>query len=240
MLVCMLFWNIGCAGAGNLTPHVQLSSYQHLADAHKLHWQVSTLASCIHPRVTTTCYCMPLLSQQSQTHQQSPAASLKQATLCMRTTISVVPMLSILAMVLLNNFMHAGPLLSINKMEVTGTFNYMSPELMEVVERQPKKRVTYNAVAADWWAVGASLYHMGTGFSMVDGGGSLRDVGGSIQASGSIQQGAGSIQQGAGSIQASGQMDHFGGLQTTFDCHARWKVRVFVCTVTPSGWSCFH
>jgi len=149
-------------------------------------------------------------------------------------------MLSILAMVLLNNFMHAGPLLSINKMEVTGTFNYMSPELMEVVERQPKKRVTYNAVAADWWAVGASLYHMGTGFSMVDGGGSLRDVGGSIQASGSIQQGAGSIQQGAGSIQASGQMDHFGGLQTTFDCHARWKVRVFVCTVTPSGWSCFH
>jgi len=129
--------------------------------------------------------------------------------------------------------MHAGPLVSVNKMEVTGTFNYMSPELMNIVERQPKKRVTYNAVAADWWAVGASLYHMGTGFSMVDGGGSIRDVDGSVEASGSIQQGA-------GSIQASGQLETFGGTQATFDCHARWKVRVCVCIVTPSGWSCSH
>jgi len=49
-------------------------------------------------------------------------------------------------------------------MEVTGTFNYMSPELMNIVERQPKRRVRYNAVAADWWAVGASLYHHGNRF----------------------------------------------------------------------------
>lgn len=125
-------------------------------------------------------------------------------------------------------------------MEVTGTLYYMSPELMNIVERQPKRRVRYNVVAADWWAVGASLYHMGTGFSMVDGGGSIRDVDGCVQASGSTQQGAGSTQQGAGSNQASGQLEPFGGMQTTFDCHARWKVRVSVCIVTAPAWSCFH
>ncbi len=164
----------------------------------------------------------------------SPAASLKQLFAC-APPIPLFPCFpfGLWCCTATLQFMHAGPLLSVNKMKVTGTFNYMSPELINIVERQPKKRVTYNAMAADWWAVGASLYHMGTGFSMVDGGGSIRDVDGSVQASGSIQQGA-------ASIQASGQMDHFGGLQTTFDCHARWKVRVSVCIVTPIGWSCFH
>ena len=99
----MLFGKIICADAAFLTAHGQLSSCQHLADAHKLHWEVSTPASCIHPKGHHNMVLHAIAVTTVTNIPASPTASLKQATFCMRTTNSVVPMLSIQAMVKYNN-----------------------------------------------------------------------------------------------------------------------------------------